>query len=160
MNDYVKPVAKAYGDGSPDLHSIAKRQLEKIDAERGALQAQAYTIRQLIGLRPPPSAPVNHIAHVVETGATSDHVSTAPSPPTSQSPPSYITDEQKRIAREIWMAERQGGRDLSSQEVVDLMRGRGIAFGVAQPAAAIGMTLASIRREWQATHPEGVTIEQ
>jgi hypothetical protein len=74
-----------------------------------------------------------------------------------QQPQPWLTEEQKKLARELWESERQSGHDLSSQQVVDLLRGRGIVFGVQQPAAAIGMTLASVRRAWKADHPDEVS---
>jgi len=77
--------------------------------------------------------------------------------PNGQPVQPWLTEEQKKLARELWESERQAGHDLSSQEVVDLMKGRGVVFGVQQPAAAIGMTLASVRRAWQTAHPDGAS---
>jgi hypothetical protein len=153
--DYVQPVAKAYGDGSPDLHSIAKQQQAEIEAEIGRLRNQAYTIRQLVGLAPPPPSPPV-VVEAEDTAHAADAATVeAVAEPTGQPAQPWLTDEQKKLARELWEAERQAGHDLSSQQVVDLLRGRGVVFGVQQPAAAIGMTLASVRRAWAAAHPLG-----
>ncbi|HVC78835.1 MAG TPA: hypothetical protein VND96_20175 [Candidatus Micrarchaeaceae archaeon] len=155
--DYVQPVAKAYGDGSPELRSIAKRQQEEIEAEIGRLRNQAYTIRQLVGLAPPPPPP----PVVVEAEDTAQAADAATvevvAEPNGQQMQPWLTEEQKKLARELWDAERQSGHDLTSQQVVDLMRGRGIVFGVQQPAAAIGMTLAAARRGWKNTHRDEVS---
>jgi hypothetical protein len=152
--DYVQPVAKAYGEASPELHSIAKKQQDEIKAEIARLQTQAYAIRQLVNLAPaPPSPPVEVQAEDVAqvANAATVEVITAHS---GQQPPRSLTEEQKKLDRELWESERRAGRDLSSQEVVDLMRGHGVAFGVQMPAAAIGMTLSSVRRAWKLDHPD------
>jgi hypothetical protein len=148
--DYVQPVAKAYGEGSPELHSIAKQQQAEIDAEIGRLRNQAYTIRQLVNLAPPPPPP----PVAVQAEDSAEAADTATIEVVTEQPPRWLTEDQKRLAREIWESEREAGHDLSSQEVVDLMRGRGVAFGVQMPAAAIGMTLASSRKAWKAAHPD------
>jgi hypothetical protein len=152
--DYVQPVAKAYGEASPELRAIAKRQQEEIDAEIGRLRIQAYTIRQLVALAPPAPPPAVEVqAEDTAQAADAATVEVVTESPGQQAQP-WLTEVQKRLARELWEAERQAGHDLSSQQVVDLLRGRGVVFGVQQPAAAIGMTLASVRRAWKTAHPD------
>ena len=149
--DYVQPVAKAYGDGSPELHSIAKRQQDEIKAEMARLQTQAYTIRQLVALAPAP--PV--VVQATETAQAVDEADVeVVTESNGKEQPRGLTQEQKRLARELWESERQAGHDLTSQGVVNLMLGRGVVFGVQMPAAAIGMTLASVRKAWKAAHPD------
>jgi hypothetical protein len=154
--DYVQPVAKAYGDASPELRSIAKRQQEEIEAEIGRLRNQAYTIRQLVNLAPaPPPPPVEVQAE--DTAQAADAATVEVVTETNGQQPPWLTEKQKKLARELWEAERQSGDDLSSQQVVDLMRGRGVVFGVQRPAVALGRTLASVRRAWKTDHPDKVS---
>src|SRR5260370_17196726 len=94
--DYVQPVAKAYGDGSPELHSIAKRQQDEIKAEIARLQIQAYTIRQLVALAPAP--PV--VVQATETAQAVDaaHIE-AVTESDGQEQARGLTQEQQRPTR-------------------------------------------------------------
>jgi hypothetical protein len=129
--DYVQPVAKAYGDGSPDIHSVAKKQQDEIKAEIARLQNQAYAIRQLVALAPPPPPPPPVVVAAADTAQAVDEATAeVVAELNGQPPPARLTEVQKRLASELWESERQAGHDLTSQEVVDLMRGRGVVFGV------------------------------
>jgi hypothetical protein len=161
MNDYVRAVAQAYASQDPQLRRIADQALKGILEEQERLNAQAFTIRQLVSLV------FTGTSQPRETEAARNQATKAHNP----SSPGFLEILQKAVAaaadassvklsdqvknriREIWVAEfRRSGRDLSAMEMAALLKAEGLALPVAQPAPSIGTVLGPLRRQYR---PDG-----
>jgi hypothetical protein len=159
MEDFVKPVAAAYGSGDPDLHQIGSKALAELAAIRGEARTQEEMIRQLLGRAPKADPVVKPPAPAAPTLKPQPQ----PAPNPTPIPNGHITvngkldDEMKEMIRELWTAEyRRSQNELTAQEVVDRLAERGFKFGHTNPTAVVGTVIHAAKRRVKGAQPQEV----